>query len=185
MNDPVCMTELAASAFGLAPSNVVKHYGVNVPCSSSAGQVMGAVESNFAAFGNYSSGPFSLAFHTPAQVGVGSEVPISTGYFGFTQNMGISVQSISSSSMSFSTLPGGHLLYPAGITFSASSAGAGSISFNIDLAGNFNGLFNGAKYYLGGAAFENAQWNHFLGKVKAYCSLGGLMLTTGLLSSIA
>lgn len=132
---------------------------------------MGAVESNFAAFGNYSSGPFSLSFGTPPMMGVGAEIPITAGYFGLNQNMGVSVQSMSSSSMSFSTLPGGHLLYPAGISFSASSAGNGSISFNINLAGNFNGLVNGAKYYLGGAAFENAQWNHFLGKVSAYCSL--------------
>jgi RHS repeat-associated protein len=155
-----------------APNNVVKHYGVTVPCSSSASQVMGAVESNFAAFGNYSSGPFSLSFGTPPMMGVGAEIPITAGYFGLNQNMGVSVQSMSSSSMSFSTLPGRHLLYPAGITFSASSAGNGAISFNINLAGNFNGLVNGAKYYLGGAAFENAQWNHFLGKVSAYCSLG-------------
>jgi len=153
--------------------NVVKHYGVTVPCSSSAGQVMGAVESNFAAFGNYSAGPFSLAFHQPPGVGVESQIPITAGYFGFAQNMTVQVMSMSSSSMSFRTLPTQHLLYPAGITFSASSAGTGSINFNIDLHGNFNGLLNGAKYYLGGAAFENAQWNHFLGKVKAYCSVGG------------
>jgi hypothetical protein len=75
--------------------------------------------------------------------------------------------------MTFNTLPGGHLFYPGNMSFSASSAGAGSINFNINLSGTFNGVFNGAKYYLGGGAFENAQWNHFLGKVKAYCSLGG------------
>ena len=164
-------TWFATCANGNAPSNVSKHYGVTVPCSSSASQVMGAVESNFAAFGNYSAGPFSLSFSQPSGMGVGSQIPITAGYFEISQNMGVSVQSMSSSSMSFSTLPRGHLLYPAGISFSASSADAGSISFNINLAGNFNGLVNGAKYYLGGPAFEDAQWNHFLGKVSAYCSL--------------
>jgi RHS repeat-associated protein len=156
-----------------APNNVNKQYGATIPCGSSAGQVMGAVESNFAAFGNYSAGPFSLAFHQPPQMGAGSEIPITAGYFGVSQNMGVSVASMSSQSMTFNTLPGGHLFYPGSISFSASPAGNGSINFNINLSGTFNGVFNGAKYYLGGAAFENAQWNHFLGKVKAYCSLGG------------
>uniref|UniRef100_A0A372IIL6 Uncharacterized protein n=2 Tax=Paracidobacterium acidisoli TaxID=2303751 RepID=A0A372IIL6_9BACT len=106
-------------------------------------------------------------------MGVGSEIPITATYFGINQNMGVSVQSMSSSSMSFSTLPGGHLFYPGAITFSASQAGNGMVSFNINLSGTFNGPINGAKYYLGGSAFENAQWNHFLSKVQAYCSLGG------------
>jgi hypothetical protein len=52
---------------------------------------MGAVESNFAAFGNYSAGPFSLAF---PKMGAGSEIPITAGYFGATQSMGVSVASI-------------------------------------------------------------------------------------------
>ncbi|MBT9333390.1 hypothetical protein, partial [Paracidobacterium acidisoli] len=163
----------SANVPGPAPNNVNKPYGRTFPCSSTAGQVMGAVESNFAAFGNYSAGPFSLAFHQPPQMGVGSEIPITATYFGINQNMGVSVQSMSSSSMSFSTLPGGHLFYPGAITFSASQAGNGMVSFNINLSGTFNGPINGAKYYLGGSAFENAQWNHFLSKVQAYCSLGG------------
>lgn len=153
----------------VAPNNVVKHYPLTTACSSTAGQVMGAVEGNFASFGNYSAGPFSVTFSPPAGMGVGSTIPISVGYFGFTQNMGVSVQSMSSQSMTFSTLPGGHLLYPASITFAASPAGPGSINFNINLAGNFNGATNAAKYYGGGALLENAQWNHFLGKVSSFC----------------
>jgi hypothetical protein len=74
--------------------------------------------------------------------------------------------------MTFSTLPGGHLLYPASITFAASPAGSGSINFNIDLAGKFNGKTNAAKYYAGGALLENAQWNHFLGNVSSFCGVG-------------
>jgi len=163
----------SASAFGIAPNNVNKHYGNTFPCSSSASQVMGAVESNFAAFGNYSAGPFGVSFSPPSGMGAGSQIPITASYFGINQSMGVGVQSMSSSSMSFSTLPGGHLFYPGNISFSASSAGSGSISFNINLSGTFNGVINGAKYYLGGSAFENAQWNHFLSKVQAYCSLGG------------
>jgi hypothetical protein len=60
MDAPACMTEFAVCAFGLAPNNVNKHYGNTLPCSSSASQIMGAVESNFGAFGDYSAGPFSL-----------------------------------------------------------------------------------------------------------------------------
>ncbi|HEX3154047.1 MAG TPA: hypothetical protein VHV32_05445 [Candidatus Angelobacter sp.] len=56
---------------------------------------------------------------------------------------------------SYNTVAGGHLLYPASITFAASPASAGSISFNIDRTGNFNGANNAAKYYAGGALLEN------------------------------
>jgi len=79
---------------------------------------------------------------------------------------------MSSQSMTFNTLPGGHLLYPASITFAASPASASSINFNISLSGNFNGATNVAKYYLGGALLENAQWNHFLVQVSAFCQGG-------------
>jgi hypothetical protein len=101
---------------------------------------MGAVESNFNAFGNYSAGPFSLAFSQPPGMGAESVIPITATYFGFAQNMDVQVQSMSSSSMSFRTLPTQHLLYPAGISFSASSAGAGSINFNINLSESFRKL---------------------------------------------
>jgi hypothetical protein len=127
---------------------------------------MGAVESNFAAFGNYSVGPLSVNFQQPAQMGAGSEIPITVGTFGFNQNMGVQVQSMSSSSMTFNTLPGGHLFFPGSITFSASDTGSGGVNFNINLSGNFNGPINAAKYSAGGFAFENAQWNHFWLKFK-------------------
>ena len=79
---------------------------------------------------------------------------------------------MSSQSMTFNTLPGGHLFYPGSITFAASPASQGSINFNIGLTGTFNGATNAAKYYAGGALFENAQWNHFLGQVKGFCKVG-------------
>jgi hypothetical protein len=169
--NPACTMEFAASVSALAPSNVNKQYPLTTHCGSSASQVMGAVESNFAAFGNYSFGPLNVNFHQPAQMGAGSEIPITVGTFGVNQSMGVQVQSMSSSSMTFNTLPGGHLFFPGSITFSASDTGSGGINFNINLSGNFNGPINAAKYIAGGFAFENAQWNHFLAKVQAYCSL--------------
>ncbi len=154
-----------------APKSANKHYGLTTPCGSTASQVMGAVEGNFSHFGNYSAGPFSVSFSPPAGMGVGSTIPITVGAFGFTQNMGVSVASMSSQSMTFNTLPGGHLFYPGSISFAASPASAGSINFDINLSGTFNGATNAAKYYAGGALFENAQWNHFLGQVGAFCEV--------------
>jgi hypothetical protein len=133
---------------------------------------MSAVEGNFARFANYSAGPFSVTFSPPAEMVAGSTVPISVGYFGFTQNMGVQVQSLSSQSMTFNTLPGGHLFYPGSITFSASPAGAGSITFNVNLTGTFNGWTNAAKYWSGGALFENGQWNHLLDQISVFCKVG-------------
>jgi hypothetical protein len=71
-------------------------------------------------------------------------------------------------SMTFTTNPG-HLLYPANITFAASPASPGSINFNINLGGT---VANPMEFRFGGSAFEDAQWNHFLGQVSAFCSAG-------------
>ena len=78
----------------------------------------------------------------------------------------------SNQSMTFNTQPGGHLFYPGSISFAASPAQPGAINFNINLSGTFNGPTNAAKYYAGGALFEDAQWNHFLGQVAAFCKVG-------------
>jgi hypothetical protein len=132
---------------------------------------MGAVESNFARFGNYSrwGGLESVTFSPPSGMGPGSTIPISVGVFGFTQNLSVTVQSMSPQSMTFTTNPG-HLLYPARITFAASPASSGSINFNINLGGT---IANPAQFYLGGSSFEDAQWNHFLGQVGSFCKAGG------------
>lgn len=146
-----------------AANNVSKHYGLNTACGSTASQVMGGVEGNFAQFGNYSrwGGLESVTFSPPAGMGPGSTIPISVSVFGLTQNLSVNVQSMNSQSMAFITNPG-HLLYPASITFAASPASPGSINFNIDLGGT---VANPMKFRFGGTAFEDAQWNHFLGKV--------------------
>ena len=161
------------SDFGLVASanNVNKHYGLTTPCGSSASQVMGAVEGNFAQFGNYSrwGGLESVTFSPPSGMGSGSTIPISVSVFGFTQSLSVNVQSMNSQSMTFTTNPG-HLLYPASITFASSPASPGSINFNINLGGT---VASPAQFYLGGSSFEHAQWNHFLGKVGGFCKVGG------------
>jgi hypothetical protein len=132
---------------------------------------MGAVEGNFAQFGNYSrwGGLESVTFSPPAGMGPGSTIPISVSVFGFTQNLSVNVQSMNSQSMTFTTNPG-HLIYPGSITFAASPASPGSINFNINLGGT---VANPTEFTFGGSSFEDAQWNHFLGKVGGFCKVGG------------
>ena len=155
----------------IATNNVSKQYGLNASCGSTASQVMGAVEGNFAQFGNYSrwGGLESVTFSPPAGMGPGSTIPIRVSVFGFTQNLSVNVQSMNSQSMTFTTNPG-HLLYPASITFAASPSSLGSINFNINLGGT---VASPAQFYFGGSNFEDAQWNHFLGKVSGFCKVGG------------
>jgi RHS repeat-associated protein len=96
-----------------APNNFTKHYGLTTPCGSTASQVMGAVESNFAQFGNYSryGGAESVSFSPPAGMGVGSTIPINVGILGFNQSLSVNVAAMNSQSMTFTTNPG-HLIYP-------------------------------------------------------------------------
>jgi len=126
---------------------------------------------NFAQFGNYSrwGGLESVTFSPPSGMGPGSTIPITVSVFGFTQDLSVNVQSMNSQSMTFTTNPG-HLLYPASITFAASPASPGSINFNINLGGT---VANPTEFTFVGSAFEDAQWNHFLGKVVAFCKAGG------------
>jgi hypothetical protein len=167
----VSTTSLNFCVFALAPNNFTKHYGLTTPCGSSASQVMGAVEGNFADFGNYSryGGSESVSFSPPAGMGVGSTIPINVGIMGFNQSLSVNVASMNSQSMTFTTNPG-HLIYPGYITFAASSASAGAINFNINLGGT---VTNSAEFNFGGSAFEDAQWNHFLGQVSGFCKVGG------------
>src|SRR6266542_5944040 len=110
---------------------------------------MGAVERNFARFGNHSRwfGAESVTFSPPAGMGPGSPIPISVSIFGFTQNLSVTVQSMNSQSMTFTTNPG-HLLYPASITFAAWPASPGSINFNINLEGT---VASPVQFYLRGS----------------------------------
>ncbi|MGH9514301.1 MAG: hypothetical protein ACRD3P_01305 [Terriglobales bacterium] len=70
--------------------------------------------------------------------------------------------------MTFTTNPG-HLLFPAYITFAAGPASPASIDFNISLGGT---IASQIEFDFGGGAFEDAQWNHFLGQVTAFCKAG-------------
>jgi hypothetical protein len=150
---------------------VTKSFSLTTQCKASAQQVMGAVESNFGDFGNFSrwGGLESVVFHPPANMGLGSLIPIDISAFTVTQTLSVVVQSMSPQSMTFTTTPG-HLLYPGSITFSASPASPGSIGFNINLAGT---VAEKMGWYAGGQGFEDAQWNHFLEQIKVFCKALG------------
>ena len=150
---------------------VTKSFSLTTQCKASAQQVMGAVESNFGDFGNFSrwGGLESVVFHPPANMGPGSLIPIDISAFTVTQTLSVVVQSMSPQSMTFTTTPG-HLLYPGSITFSASPASPGSIGFNINLAGT---VAEKMGWYAGGQGFEDAQWNHFLEQIKVFCKALG------------
>ena len=152
-------------------NHVSKHYALTMTCSSGSSQVMGAVESNFSRFGNYSrwGGLESVAFFPPSNLAAGSNIPITVTVLGVPQSLSVTVQSMNSQSMTFTTNPG-HLLYPASITFAASPSAQGFIDFNINLGGT---VTNPLEFAAGGSNFEDAQWNHFVGQVSNFCGAGG------------
>ncbi len=113
-------------------------------------------------------GAESVTFSPPAGMGQGSTIPINVGILGVNQSLSVSIQSLNSQSMTFTTNPG-HLIYPGYITFAASAATGGAINFNINLGGT---IANSAEFNFGGSAFEDAQWNHFLGQVSSFCKVG-------------
>jgi hypothetical protein len=73
-----------------------------------------------------------------------------------------------SSSFTFTTLPG-HVLYPATISFTASSSEAGYLTFVINVNGNFANLGSEIGYYAGGSNLEDHIWKHVLQQVQADC----------------
>ncbi len=163
-------------------TTVNKDYAESMSCSKSASQVMNAVERNFGNFGNFGTPNVdfeSVTYNPPAgQLTVGQLIPISVqvGYtqpaitaMAYTLNTSVNVTGVSDTSLTFQTVEG-HLLYPASITFSAMDAGNGAITFDISINGQLPNLFNAAAFLLGGGAFEDSQWNHFLQKISALCN---------------
>ena len=155
---------------------VVRQYSRTMVCNENATQVMNAVENDFSRFGDYSIWGFEgVSFYLPSTMKAGSTIPIfdqvNTPFFPVSRSLSVNVKSANSQSLTFTTNPG-HLLYPAHITFSASSSSLGSVTFNIDLAGIVPAGLNSLEFRFGGGNFENAQWNHFLGNVENFCKEG-------------
>jgi RHS repeat-associated protein len=172
--DPSCAYTLAPCTLAYIPpwlgrnTTVSKVYRLTTTCNSSADQVMQTVESNFSTFGNFSRLGGRVTFSPPPSLSVGSTIPIKVGILGINQNLSVNVESVTAGHMTFTTNPG-HLLFPAYITFAAGPASPGSIDFNISLGGT---IASQIEFDFGGGAFEDAQWNHFLGQVTAFCKAG-------------
>jgi hypothetical protein len=59
------------------------------------------------------------------------------------------------------------------ISFSATDAGDGDITFSINVNANFSGVLSEGGYYLlGGSSFENNIWNNLLNDIQGAC-IGG------------
>jgi len=167
--------------------DVRKDYGTGaVPCTATATQLMNAIRSNFADFANF-TGTFlqglewgEVQFHPPSgELRAGMSIGINLAA-GMTLPDGlwtplakldtsVTVTTATSFQLSLATVPG-HLLYPASISFAAIDAGGGTIRFAINLKGNLPSLVSELQFVFGGGAFEDAQWQGFLGAVKDWCS---------------
>jgi hypothetical protein len=172
------------------PPGVSKSYPLNnTSCSKTPSQVISDMEVNFGSFGDYDGafGPFGIPgawgsvtftgtislgaiinIHNvntvtiPNAVGPGGQVV--TKEF----NVAVQVSQVSPSSFTFTTLPG-HVLYPATISFTASSSGAGYLNFVINVNGNFASVPYEIGYYAGGSSLEDHIWKHVLQQVQADC----------------
>ncbi len=112
-----------------------------------------------------------VQFFPPSPLRVGSNIPVTVHALVATQHIPVTVQSLAAQSMTFHTNPG-HLLYPARITFAASSGPPGKVNFKISLAGDFPNSTRKLQFRALGNSFEDAQWNHFLSQVAAFCAGG-------------
>jgi hypothetical protein len=117
----------------------------------------------------------TFAIFTPGSVSPGQQVDINVGVQAFGRTCGysdvsVNVQSMTSNQLVF-TSNAGHVLYPATVSFSASNAGNGSITFTTNVNGATNGLFGTLKFYPGGGrAGETSTWNNLLNNVGKFCS---------------
>ena len=166
-------------------ADVSKAYPLNeISCGKSPAQVISDMEQNFGSFANYTGnfGPIGIpaAYATVSFTGtvsLGSTISIHnlniitlpnlqviTKEF----NVGVQVTQVSPTSFTFATLQG-HVLYPATISFSASSSQAGRLGFSINVNGQFANLGAEIGYYAGGSDLENNIWKHVLQQVQADC----------------
>jgi hypothetical protein len=83
--------------------------------------------------------------------------------------MAVQVTQISSTSFTFTTLRG-HVLFPATISFAASSIQAGRLHFSINVNGMFANQAALEGYKAAGSKIEDHIWNHVLSRVTSYCA---------------
>ncbi len=169
------------------PPGVNKSYPLNnISCRKSPSQIISDMEANFGSFGNFNG---TYSFHGipwavtgnvtfTGTVALNSTITINnlnvdtiTGGHLKTMPFKVFVQvtQVSATSFTFTTLPG-HVLYPATISFTASSSGAGTLSFTINVNGSFANKQAEEGFNAAGSALEDKIWNHVLTQVQADCS---------------
>jgi RHS repeat-associated protein len=156
--------------------SVNRNFSRTFKCTSTASGVMNALENNFASFANnQAQGALStFAVFTPGSLSPGHQLDINVGVQAFGHTFGysdvsVTVQSMTSNQLVFQSDPG-HVLYPARVSFSASNAGNGSITFTTNVSGATNGLLGTLKFYPGGGrAGETSTWNNLLNNVAKFC----------------
>lgn len=174
-----------ADPLGLCPLN--KHLDVNktwsrtFPCSMSATQVMAAVQNDMGAFADNSGPGFGSDFpDQPLELGkayvvtpgiwIGSSGPaFGPNEEGFLPAgiLAVAVTSQSANGWTFTTDPSEHYINGT-VSFSATNAGNGDITFSISAQGNWAGYLS----RLFGAiikAGEEANWNNMLNNIQSYC----------------
>ena len=169
------------------PPDVVKTYALNnIACTKGPSQIISEMESTFGSFANF-SGTFSY-HHIPwavtgtatfsGSVSLGNTISIHNVNVDsvtegklktLTFDVKVQVTQVTSTSFTFTTLPG-HVLYPATISFSATSPMMAVLSFAINVNGTFANKEAEAGYKGAGTYFEDKIWNHVLSQVKSSCS---------------
>jgi hypothetical protein len=158
-----CCTPSLAWEFGV-PTNdttkpskpdVVKTFPLNnISCKKPPTQIISDMETNFPSFANFNG--------TSNFLGTGGALKTNTF------DVAVQVTQVNPNGFTFTTLPG-HVLYPATISFAASSSGAGSLNFAINVNGNFANRSAEIGYYAAGNSLENHIWNHVLAQVQSDC----------------
>jgi RHS repeat-associated protein len=164
---------------GPGSPDVSKNYSETIKCNETSGQLLSHLESNFGNFANYSGtfGPLGAASaNVPfsGTVAKGSTITIvgtntMLGGISQTQTVAVTVSALGPNGFTFTTLPG-HVLYPATISFSATTGANGQLTFGIAVNGNCADASSKAMYNIGGNSLENNIWNNLLNNVQKDCN---------------
>ena len=162
---------------GTHKRDVVKEFSGTFQCNVNASEAIKALEKNFSSFGNYSSAEgyvvFSPGAVVPGQtIRIDSTLNVPAVPRAFTSDTSaVTVGSVTQNSFTFETVQG-HPFYPGTITFRASDAGKGQITFSVDVNSNFANMLSRVGFSLGGQAFEKNIWTNLINNVKALCEKG-------------
>ena len=161
-----------------------KSYSRTFFCEKSAKDIFHRLRTHFSKLANF-TGAFGLNNEAYAIVTFGAKlitkgatIPIHNVNFPpspappFVFDVAVRVSAVTyggrASGFRFDTLQG-HLLYPATISFWAVQGDQGSVTFTINVAGEFAGLFAHGLYEAGGKDLEDSIWNNLIDNVERYC----------------